>query len=333
MNNMVFTSVIPRLRVLETRLLDKSKLDRMIDSNSAWDAVKVLQESEYAAHMSHVKRAEDYEEMLSAELKRIYKLMYEISPEKSVVDVMSVRYDYHNIKVLLKAKALKADFSHLLLPIGMIEVDKLKAAIVNEAYSDLPQIMRSAIEEIERDFVSTKDPQRIDIIADRYMFRHMLEIANGIQNRFVENYVKSMIDLTNVKSLIRVKKQNKDRKFLEEVLLEGGNTDKDNFISLLVDNVESIVGKLSYVDYVEPLRLGVEDYVKTGSLNALEKFTDDYIVKIMKDAKYVSFGPEPVIAYIFAKENEIKLIKIIMVGKINGMEPGLIRERLRDNYV
>lgn len=333
MNNMVFTSVIPRLRVLETRLLDKSKLDRMIDSNSAWDAVKVLQESEYAAHMSHVKRAEDYEEMLSAELKRVYKLMYEISPEKSVVDVMSVRYDYHNIKVLLKAKALKEDFSQLLVPIGMVEVDKLKAAVINETYSDLPQIMRSAIEEIERDFVATKDPQRIDIIADRYMFRHMLHIAKEIENRFVENYAKSLIDLTNVKSLIRVKKQNKDRRFLEEVLIEGGNTDKDNFISLLTDNVEGLAGKLSYVDYVEPLRLGVEDYIKTGSLNGLEKLTDDYIVKIMKDAKYVSFGPEPVIAYIFAKENEIKLIRIIMVGKINGMEPEAIRERLRDNYV
>ncbi|NLZ49679.1 MAG: V-type ATP synthase subunit C [Clostridiales bacterium] len=333
MNNMVFTSVIPRLRVLETRLLDRSKLDRMIDSNSPLDAVKVLQESEYAAHMSHVKRAEDYEEMLSSELKRIYKLMYEISPEKSVVDVMSVRYDYHNIKVLLKAKALKQDFSHLLLPIGMVEVDKLKAAVLNESYSDLPQTMRSAIEEIERDFINTKDPQRIDIIADRYMFKHMLDIAIGIENRFVEKYVKSLIDLTNVKSLIRVKKQNKDRKFLEEVLIEGGNTDKDNFISLLMDNIETIAGKLSYVDYIEPLRLGVEDYIKTGSLNGLEKFTDDYIVKIMKDAKYVSFGPEPLIAYIFAKENEIKLIRMIMVGKINGMDAGVIRERLRDNYV
>ena len=141
MNNMVFTSVIPRLRVLETRLLDKAKLDRMIDSNSPWEAVKVLQESEYAAHMSQVKRAEDYEEMLSAELKRVYKLFYEISPEKSVVDVMSVRYDYHNIKVLLKAKTLKEDFSQLLLPIGMVELDKLKAAVLNETYSDLPKIM------------------------------------------------------------------------------------------------------------------------------------------------------------------------------------------------
>jgi len=274
---MVFTSVIPRLRVLETRLLDKAKLDRMIDSKSAWEAVKVLQESEYAAHMSQVKRAEDYEEMLSAELKRVYKLMYEISPERSVVDVMSVRYDYHNIKVLLKAKALKEDFSQLLLPIGMIEVDKLKAAVTNEEYSDLPQIMRSAIEEIERDFLATKDPQKIDIIADRYMFKHMLDIAKEIENRFVENYVKSLIDLTNIKSLIRIKKQDKDRRFLEEVLIEGGNTDKDNFIALLTDNLESLAGKLSYVDYIEPLRLGIEDYIKTGSLNGLEKLTDDYI--------------------------------------------------------
>ena len=41
----------------------------------------------------------------------------------------------------------------------------------------------SAIEEAQRDFLSTKDPQRIDIITDRYMFRHMLDIAKEIQNR------------------------------------------------------------------------------------------------------------------------------------------------------
>jgi V/A-type H+-transporting ATPase subunit C len=330
---MVFTNVIPRLRVLETRLLDKAKIDRMIDSNSAWDAVKVLQETEYAAHMSHVKRAEDYEGMLSGELKRVYKLLYDISPVKSVVDVMSIRYDYHNIKVLIKAKALKDDFSQLLVPVGMLETDKLKNAIQNDNYSDLPSIMRSAIEEAQKDFEGTKDPQRIDIIIDRYMFKHMVSITKEIDNSFVERYVKSQVDLTNIKSLIRVKKQNKGRDFLVSVLIEGGNIDKDRFISLLMDNVESIPGRLSYTDYIEPLRAGIEDYMKTGSLNSLEKLTDDYIMKMMKDAKYVSFGPEPVIAYLFAKENEIKLIRIIMVGKINAVDAELIRERLRDNYV
>ena len=102
MDKMQFTQVIPRLRVLETRLLDKTKLDRMIDSNSAEDALKVLQETEYANVMSNVKRPEDYEEILSAELKRIYHEMYDMSPSKELIDLMGIRYDYHNLKVIIK---------------------------------------------------------------------------------------------------------------------------------------------------------------------------------------------------------------------------------------
>ena len=69
MDKMQFTQVIPRIRVLETKLLDKAKIDRMIDANSADEAIKVLQETEYANVMTNVKRAEDYEVILSEELK------------------------------------------------------------------------------------------------------------------------------------------------------------------------------------------------------------------------------------------------------------------------
>lgn len=64
MDVMKFSQVIPRLRVYETKLLDKSKLDRMIDSHSASEALKVLQETEYANVMTNVKRPEDYELIL-----------------------------------------------------------------------------------------------------------------------------------------------------------------------------------------------------------------------------------------------------------------------------
>ncbi len=52
-----------------------------------------------------------------------------------------------------------------------------------------------------------------------------------------------------------------------------------------------------------------------------------------KEAKRVNFGPEPIIAYIIAKETEIKIIRIIMVGKINKVATEVIRERLRELYV
>ena len=122
MDKMIFSQVIPRIRVYETKLLDKSKLDRMIDSNSADEALKVLQETEYGKFMGNVKRADDYEIILSEELKRLFHVMYDISPVKSLIDLMSIKYDYHNMKVILKGMFLKEDLSYLLIPVGTIEV-------------------------------------------------------------------------------------------------------------------------------------------------------------------------------------------------------------------
>lgn len=333
MDNMVYTNVVPRLRVMETRILDDGKLNRIIDSASPEDAVKILQETEYAAHMSGMKRAEDYEVILSGELRRVYRLMYEICPVKSVVDVMSVKYDYHNIKVLIKSRILDRDFSNLLIPIGMIELEKLQLSIKNDNHSDLPFFMRDAIEKIQDDFAKYKDPQRVDIIADRYMFQHMLSISMETGDDFIEKYVKTIIDFTNLKALLRIKKQKKSREFLNDVIVEGGYIDCDKIESLLLESAENIPVRLNYTDYAELLKAGIEAYVKNGSVNFIEKLMDNYLVAMIRDTKYVSFSPEPVIAYIYAKENEIKLLRIILVGKINKISPELIRERLRDNYV
>jgi len=42
---------------------------------------------------------------------------------------------------------------------------------------------------------------------------------------------------------------------------------------------------------------------------------------------------EPMVAYIYARETEVKTVRIIMSGKINGIEADIIKERLRDAYV
>ena len=159
MDGKQFTQVISRLRVLETRLLDKAKLDRMIDSDSADEAIKVLHETEYGNVMTNVKRAEDYEEMLSAELKRIYHEAYDMSPVKELVDIMSMKYTYHNAKVILKGMFLKEDFSYMLINMGRDDLQKMKTSIENSNFSDFNGNMRKALEEAISDFESKKDPQ------------------------------------------------------------------------------------------------------------------------------------------------------------------------------
>ena len=333
MDVMQFSQVIPRLRVYETKLLDKTKIDRMIDSHSAEEALKVLQETEYANVMTNVKRPEDYEVILGGELKRLFAVMYDISPVKSLVDLMSVKYDYQNIKVILKGMFLKKDLSYLLIPVGTMDSNELKNKIENDNLSELPHLMREGTEEAKADFENTKDPQMVDVILDRYMFKSLVEIKKEINDNFVNKYVDALIDSTNLKTLLRVKKQNKGREFFDSVIIEGGSIDKDKLMGMLNDSPENIASKLAFTNYADFIRNGIEYYTKTGSVSLLEKLSDNYVMDMMKDAKIIPFGVEPLLAYIYAKETEIKIIRIIMVGKLNNISAEVVRERLRDIYV
>lgn len=333
MDKTQFTQVIPRIRVYETKLLDKTKIDRMVDAKDATDALKVLQETEYSILMNNIKRPEDYEILLTEELKRVYNLLYSICPNKKIIDIMALRYDYHNIKVLIKGKILKKDFSHMLINVGTVKLEKIKDAIENDNYRELDRFKRKATEEVEQDFSNHKDPQRIDIILDKYLFEEMKFLASDMGDLFLNKYMKSTIDFTNIKSLLRVKKQNREREFLNYVFISGGSIGKEKLLALINDSVENIAGKLAHTDYGKVIKQGIEAYTKTGSIGILEKLADNYIMDMMKNGKLVFLGIEPIIAYIFAKENEIKLIRIIMVGKLNNISGEVIRERLRDAYV
>lgn len=54
----------------------------------------------------------------------------------------------------------------------------------------------------------------------------------------------------------------------------------------------------------------------------------------VKSAKYVPpYGIETLAGYLIAKDNEIKIARIILAGKTAGISPELIRERVRETYV
>ncbi len=257
MDVMEFTQAVSRIWVLETRLLDKSKIERMIDSQSADDALKVLGETEYSNVMSTVKRAADYEYILSAELQRVYALMYELCPVKEIVDMMSIKYKYHNLKVLLKGKLLDKDFSSMLIDLGNEDLVDLKRKIDGENYSQLSGFAEKAIVTAVNTFEQTKDPQQIDIVIDKYMFLDLVDVSQSLNYDFVDKYTKAIIDSTNIRTLLRVKKQGKNREFAGEVLIQGGAIEKDTLLSLLNESPESIIAKLNFTIYSDIIREGV----------------------------------------------------------------------------
>ena len=333
MDRMDYIQAVTRTRVLETRLLSRARIERMVDAKDMEEVLKVLGETEYSNVMGGLTRVEDYEKILSSELKRVYELMYEMSKDKIVVDLLALKYDYHNLKVLVKEKVLNQDLSDMYVPISTTDFQRLKSDYQTDNLRDMDPRFREALEEVERDYNENQDPQRIDILLDRFYFKHLYDLAKETDIPLFIKYVKDLIDFTNIRTLIRVKKQKKDMKFLEEVLLPNGNINVEELVLSLNDPIEVIIHKYRHYDISPEIRKGLEIYRNTSRLSEFERLMDDYLMELNKPSKYVNFGPEPLFSYIVAKETEVKILRIIMVSKINKLSPEEIRERLRDLYV
>lgn len=326
-----YAYAVGRVRVLETRLLDKSKLERMIEADSAEEALKVLAETEYAGAVSEMASVHDFEQMLHAEMSRTISVLHRSSPQPDLIKMMALRYDVHNLKVLFKAKFMNAKTEMLLLP-GNIALEKLRRMVDEEVFRDLPGALRGAAKQVVDEFSASQDPQVIDLILDRSLYEMLLGYAREARSAFMEGFIVRLIDLSNLKTFIRVKRMKKDRKFLKQVLLPGGALTEDRLVALLEEPLESLSTHLQTSNYLTVADEGVRDWIERGTAVRLEKLSDDYITEHMRRHKGNPFGLEPLIGYLWGKEIEIKNIRLILVGKINRLPTGAIRERIRDVY-
>lgn len=333
MNRMDFTQAVIRIKVLEKRLLSRARLERMVDAKDMEEVLRILAETEYQQHLSNAARPEDYENILSAELRRVYNLMDELTGEKIITRLLSLKYDYHNLKVLVKEQVSGKPMTALYVPYGTLDMTRLKAAMAQEDYSDLEKRIGDALRETVAEYDKSKDPQMIDIVLDRHYYRHLRALADETEIPMFQEYVKNQVDFTNMKTLIRVKKMDKEMKFLDEVLLDGGSIDRDKILYSINDSLDGILIKFRKEDIGKALTEGLESYRRTGRLSDFEKIIDNRLMEINEPSKSIVFGPEPLFSYLHAKEAEIKALRIIMISKINKLSPEVIRERLRDLYV
>ena len=94
---------VARIRAMEHRLLDSGVLQRMIDAEDFSSILKILGETSYSSELSSQTTESDFDKTLEADLHNIYEEIYAFVPDKSLVDIMRLQYDFHNVKVLLKS--------------------------------------------------------------------------------------------------------------------------------------------------------------------------------------------------------------------------------------
>lgn len=316
-------------RIFEKSLLTKSDFERLIESADIEDAIRALQETKYKEEVSKLVKAQNYEEALDKMLVEFYKDMYIMTREDSVVDLLALKYYYHNVKVTLKEYILDEDLSYLYYELGNFPKDELKKSLDTGADVKYSDLVREAKEEYEKE----KNPQDADIFIDKKYFEKLREIAKKSKVELFEKYVRNLIDFSNISTVLRCKRQERTIDFLKKVLIEGGSieiSELESIFGLEVDENASVFRRTEFYKY---LKLGIEEYKKTGTMSEFERQRDNYFMELVKDVKKVTYGPEVLFAYLYARETEIKNIRMVLISKLNSTDPSSIRERLREIYV
>lgn len=329
MDNMIFAQSIGRIRYLETKMLDRSKIEALLDSKNFTDCKNMLVETVYGKYLN----MPSYEDGLRLAIENLYKDMRAIVPVKEIINTLSVRYDAHNIKCIIKGIITGIDTDNLLIDAGTLSKIEMKSRIKEKNYKKMPDALKDCIIKAFSAYENTHDPQMIDITADCAAYKYMLEIAGKSGFDFMTDITKRMIDVINIKSFVRIKAQNRDIDVLEKAFIDGGYLKLELFTSFMNYSMDKFAAKIIYTEYSKWYEGGFKDYLTTNDIGYIEKYGDNYLLDYLKKAKFISFGPEPIVAYIIAIENEIKILRIILTGKKNDVSEDLIRERLRDIYV
>jgi len=341
-------------RIYENNLLSKNDLERLVDYDSLSEVLNALSDSSYRESIQNLNRDEEYEKILDDELKKSYKLIENTANDSNILDYFRERYNFHNLKVLLKEIIQKENYSNLYSDLSNIDLAYIKKELLNEDGLDKDFLETLDIEGYEpfnksdnpsesyledakealAIFDESKNPKDLEISLDKAYYTKLLEDAKAIDLEELTRFTKERIDLINLKTMLRVKSKSSDIEELNSALIDGGYIEKERFDEIFPQEIDQIVVSLSN-ENINKYVVNAIDGDKTMDQNLLdlEKSIDDHQMDYSRLAKQMTYRPEVLMNYIISKEAEIKNLRIILVSKLNNLPKDFTLERLRETYV
>lgn len=316
------------LKAREARMLTGEKAERMLAAPSVEEAAKLLCDCGYE-DMSAMS-AKQIEKALGVRQAELLSELEKLSPDKSLVAVFRIKYDYHNAKTVIKANAESETRLDLLSNCGRINAQTLLECCTEDDYRGLPKELEKAMVEAKSILARTANPQLADFVLDKACYAEMLAAADESGSEFLTGYVKLLIDGINLRSAVRTARMGKDADFLSVALIPGGNIDASR-VCAASDSAESLAALYANT-VLEKAAVSGAEAISGGRMTAFEKACDNAINEYLKKAKLVAFGPEAVTAFLAAQETEITAVRIMLTGRLAGIAPETIQERLRDLY-
>lgn len=323
MSSEKYTYAVARIRALEVSLFSNSTIDQLIACQSYEQCLQFLEEKGWG----DTETSGNAEAILTREEEKIWEVVKELSVDMKNFDVLSFPKLYHNLKAAVKAVCTEEEGRHIFYEDVSVPGDMMLEIIKEKDFYKLPEHMQQAAAEAYDTLLHTGDGQLCDVIIDRAALDAIYSAGKASDAVIIRDYAESTVAVADIKIAVRSQKTAKSLDFMKRAMAECESVNADQLAKAALAGMDAICEYLSGTAYAQ----GAEALKESAS--AFERWCDNRIIETISPQKYNAFTIGPVVAYVIARQNEIKTVRIILSGKSNDLPDESIRERVREMYV
>ncbi len=312
---------VARIRSKELTLLSESFIDQLLSVKDEKECLKLLNEKGWGTpEMTS-------EQIFAEEHKKTWELMEELVENMSIFDVFRYGNDYHNLKAAVKETCIAGDHPGIFTEDGTVEAEAIMKALETKEYTLLPERMQTLAQEAVEQLLHTRDGQLCDCMIDKAALTAIRQAGKASGEDILAQYGELTVVAADIKTAVRSARTGKDRAFLERSLADCESLNTEELTEAALEGFDAICTYLTKTPYSD----AAEELKKSAA--AFERWCDNRLIRAIKPQLYNPFGVGPLAAYILARENEIKTVRIILSAKRNELPEEVIRERVREMYV
>lgn len=323
------SSICGQVQGLAPKLLQRSHIDRMVGAPDAEAAFSILTELQYADYIDQQTSITDFDGIISQGLFET-KTLIASGTQETVIDLfLTLPFDINNLKHALKQRLIeeKSEFEtdssfsklgHLTpLQIQKIVFDGIPAGT-------LPATVLTTVFEVVQNFAKESSVRDIEFALDNVLFSTLgAELAEEVYPSYdLAAYLALWADSVQIRNLAR------SILVMQEALPESAFIKTSGVSFEVAGKAETFADFKKVLEKTQFSRLATlfdEGAATSEQLLQLERYLDKALQDFLHNSALGSLdSPIILIDYFSKRLHNARVLKLVMYGKLNGLEPDKI---------
>ena len=341
-----YSYVTARVKAKKSLLISKDNYPKLLlmDLN---EIGRFLGETQYKVEMTELATKYDGVNLIelgtSKNLARVFTdiLNYSEGDLQQMLGRYLSRWDMWNIKTVLRGKFYGATVEEIqedIVAAGKLSEEYVNTLIALDSVEDVLKELKNkdglAIpDEVVAEYSSSKTLAPLEDYLDKQYYQDVLGCikCSNRAERLLKQFLQKEVDVTNLMTLLKLKKEGIVPERPERYFIEGGEELEVKVLVALsrAETMDQLVSELTKYSFYSTIKDALEEFKQTGSLTMVSLTMQRHLLRQSEKFSHIyPLSILPIIDYMLRKKQEVDNIRIIARCKESDLGPDQIKKLL-----